>query len=69
MPWRLPVNLDWPTEPLDSDAIAAIHDGAMSILEEIGINFLNQEALRILKKRGPDAKLKTRMFELVVNLL
>ena len=52
MPWRLPINLDRPTEPLDEDAINAIHDGAMRILEEIGIEFLNQEALEILKKAG-----------------
>ena len=50
MPWRLPINLDRPTEPLDEDGINAIHDGAMRILEEIGIEFLNQEALEILKK-------------------
>ena len=49
MPWRLPINLDRPTEPLDSDAIAAIHEGAMSILEEIGIEFLNQADLDLFE--------------------
>ena len=52
MPWRLPINLDRPTEPLDSDAIAAIHEGAMIILEDIGIEFLNQAALDLFKKAG-----------------
>ena len=52
MSWRLPINLDRPTEPLDKNAIDAIHDGAMCILEEIGIEFLNQAALEILKKAG-----------------
>ena len=52
MPWKPPVNIDRPTEPLDPDGVEAIHDGAMRILEEIGIEFLNPEALGILKKAG-----------------
>jgi len=50
MPWRLPVNTDAPTEPLTPEGVAAIHDGAMRILEEIGIDFLNPEALEILRR-------------------
>ena len=45
MPWRIPVNTDRPTEPLTEEGVQAIHDGAMRILEEIGIEFLNDEAL------------------------
>ncbi len=52
MPWRVPVNNDRPTEPLDEDGVQAIHDGAMRILEEIGIEFLNPEAVAILKDAG-----------------
>jgi len=52
MPWRIPVNTDKPTEPLGPEGIEAIHDGAMRILEEIGIEFLNPTALEILKKAG-----------------
>ncbi|MDH5797321.1 MAG: trimethylamine methyltransferase family protein [Paracoccaceae bacterium] len=52
MPWRLPVNPDRPTEPLSEDGVQAIHNGAMRILEEIGIEFLNEEALGILKQAG-----------------
>ena len=52
MPWRLPVNLDRPTEPLDEAGIAALHDGAMRILEEIGVAFLNPEALEIFRAAG-----------------
>ena len=52
MPWRLPVNTDRPTEPLDADGVAAIHDGAMRVLEEIGIEFLNQEALELFREAG-----------------
>ena len=52
MPWPLPVNLDRPTEPLDEAGIAALHDGAMRILEEIGVAFLNPEALEIFRAAG-----------------
>ncbi len=52
MPWRLPLNLDHPTEPLPPEGVEAIHDGAMRILEEIGIEFLNPEALEILRQAG-----------------
>ncbi|WP_300014575.1 trimethylamine methyltransferase family protein [uncultured Roseobacter sp.] len=52
MPWNPPVNTDAPTEPLSPEGVAAIHDGAMRILEEIGVEFLNREALDILRKAG-----------------
>ncbi|WP_425043959.1 trimethylamine methyltransferase family protein [Primorskyibacter sp. S87] len=52
MPWNPPVNRDRPIEPLTPDGVAAIHDGAMRILEEIGVRFLNKEALGILKQAG-----------------
>ena len=52
MPWRIPVNTDRPTEPLDEDGVQAIHDGAMRILEEIGIEFLNEEAIELFKQAG-----------------
>ena len=54
MDWRIPVNTDRPTEPLDEDGVAAIHDGAMRILEDIGIEFLNDESTAILKEAGCD---------------
>ncbi len=49
-PWSLPVNTDKPTEPLNEDGVQAIHNGAMRVLEEIGIEFLNPEAVEILRK-------------------
>ncbi|MFN3145556.1 MAG: trimethylamine methyltransferase family protein [Paracoccaceae bacterium] len=52
MPWRLPLNTDRPTEPLDADGVAAIHDAAMRILEEIGIEFLNEESLGLFRQAG-----------------
>ncbi|MEL6913451.1 MAG: trimethylamine methyltransferase family protein [Pseudomonadota bacterium] len=52
MPWRLIENTDRPTEPLSEAGVAAIHDGAMRILEEIGIEFYNVEGREILRKAG-----------------
>lgn len=52
MPWAPPVNIDRPTEPLNADGVAAIHDGAMQILEDIGIAVLHPEARRILAAGG-----------------
>ncbi len=52
MPWRIPVNHDRPTEPLTEEGVAAIHKGAMRILRDIGIRFLNDEALAIFAKAG-----------------
>ena len=52
MPWAPPINKDRPTEPLDQSGVDAIHDGAMRILEEVGIEFLNEEALALFKEAG-----------------
>ncbi|WP_375230803.1 trimethylamine methyltransferase family protein [Roseobacter sp. S98] len=54
MPWKPPVNTDKPVEPLSSEGVEAIHDGAMRILEEIGVEFLNPEAVEILRRAGAD---------------
>ncbi len=50
LPWHLTTNIDMPTEPLNEEGVTAIHLGAMTILEEIGLEILNQEAKDILKK-------------------
>ncbi|MGB3554166.1 MAG: trimethylamine methyltransferase family protein [Jannaschia sp.] len=52
MPFRQPRNPDRPTEPLDSDGVEAIHRGALRILRDIGIEFLNPEAVAHLRKAG-----------------
>jgi trimethylamine--corrinoid protein Co-methyltransferase len=52
MPWRIPVNPDRPTEPLDAEGVQRIHKTAMRILSEIGIEFLNPDAVEHLKKAG-----------------
>lgn len=54
MPWTLPQNRDRPTEPIDAEAVERVHNGAMRILEEIGILFLNDDALDVFKRAGCD---------------
>ena len=52
MPWNPPINTDRPTEPLTEEGVLAIHEGAMRILEEIGIEVLNPEALELFRQSG-----------------
>ncbi len=52
MSWRITENMDAPTEPLTPDGVLAIHNAAMEILEDIGIDFLNEEALELFKEAG-----------------
>ncbi len=52
MSWRITQNLDRPTEPLTEEGVLAIHNAAMEILEDIGIDFLNEEALALFKEAG-----------------
>ncbi|MEL7092005.1 MAG: trimethylamine methyltransferase family protein [Pseudomonadota bacterium] len=54
MPWGPPKMTDPPVEPVPAEGVEAIHNGAMRILEEIGIEFLNEEALGILREAGCD---------------
>ncbi len=50
--WCIPQNRDAPIEPLDEDGVTAIHNAAMRILEEIGIDFLHDDAIAELRKAG-----------------
>ena len=54
LPWQIPQLLDDPTEPLSPEGLTAIDDGAMRILEEIGIDFLHEDAKAHLKAAGAD---------------
>ena len=56
MPWQQVVNIDDPIEPLSEDGIQNIHEGVLEILENIGIEFMNPEALQILKKGGASVR-------------
>ena len=52
--WRIITNTDRPTEPLDEAGVQAIHLAAMRVLEEVGIEFLNDEAKDALRHAGCD---------------
>lgn len=54
LPWGQLKYVDRPTEPIDPEAVEKIHNAAMRILEEIGIEFLNDEAVDILRQAGCD---------------
>lgn len=58
MPWRIPLNPDKPTEPLTEEGVQALHGTAMRILEEIGIVFLNEEALGIFRRIGDGVRVE-----------
>ena len=49
-PWSLPINNDNFIEPVSLEGVEKIHNTAMRILEDIGIEFINEEAKSILKK-------------------
>jgi len=64
-PWSLPVNSDKPTEPLPPEGVEAVHEAAMRVLEEIGIEFLNIEAAEVLKAHGATLSKVTKESALV----
>ncbi len=56
LPWRNLRNPYKPVEVLSEDRIEAIHDASLRILEEIGMDFLDEESLSILKAAGAEVK-------------
>ena len=65
MAWEIPVNTDKPTEPLPPEGVEAIHNAAMRILEEIGVEFLNMEAVEIFRAEGCTIERETGSSALV----
>ncbi len=51
-PWELAVNADRPIDPMRPEGVEAVHDAAMRVLEEIGVDFLHDEAREILRAAG-----------------
>ncbi|MGH6949198.1 MAG: trimethylamine methyltransferase family protein, partial [Kiloniellales bacterium] len=52
LPWGQPVNRFRPLEILSADQLEAIHQASLTVLEEIGIEVLSQEALRLFEAAG-----------------
>ena len=48
--WCQPCYADAPVTPIDEDAVQAIHDASMTILENLGVLFLNDAALSIFER-------------------
>ena len=42
--WGIPYNTDNFVEPLSEEGVNKVHNATMQVLEEIGIEFLNEEA-------------------------
>jgi len=52
--WSLPFYSDAPVEPASPEIIEKIHDTSLRVLEEIGLLFLNEDALDVLRNLGCD---------------
>jgi len=63
--WQVPKNTDTPIAPLPPEGVAAIHHTAMRILEEVGVEFLNLEAVDTLRQAGCTILNETRDGALV----
>ena len=61
LPWRRLVNRYAPIEILSADEIEAIHRASLRVLEELGIEFLDDEALDLLAKAGADVNRSDKM--------
>ncbi|HXV71631.1 MAG TPA: trimethylamine methyltransferase family protein [Acidimicrobiia bacterium] len=53
-PWQQPVRRFHPVDLVDEEQIETIHQTSLQILSEIGMDFLNEEARRLLEKAGAD---------------
>ncbi|HVJ33913.1 MAG TPA: trimethylamine methyltransferase family protein [Terriglobia bacterium] len=56
LPWRQYRNPYKPIEAVSEDQLEAIHQASLRILEEIGIEFLDADARKLLKEKGADVK-------------
>jgi trimethylamine--corrinoid protein Co-methyltransferase len=54
LPWRQPVNPFPPLSPLDPEQLERVHQAALSILEERGIEFMGSDALERLAAGGAE---------------
>ena len=58
--WAAATYLDSPAQPMDAEGVEAIHDASMQVLEDIGILFMNDEALAILRAAGCDVDMTSQ---------
>ncbi|MCT8971156.1 trimethylamine methyltransferase family protein [Microbaculum marinisediminis] len=55
-PFRQPRMTYRPIEIISADALEDIHNASLTILEEIGIDFMHEEAKAVLKRAGADVE-------------
>jgi trimethylamine--corrinoid protein Co-methyltransferase len=53
-PFKQPRHIYKPVEAVSADELESIHEASMRVLEDIGIDFLHEEAKEILKAAGAD---------------
>jgi trimethylamine--corrinoid protein Co-methyltransferase len=61
LPWRTYRNPYKPIEVLSADHLEAVHETSLRILEDHGMEFLDDEALALLKAAGADVKAGDRI--------
>jgi len=64
LPWRDVTNPYPPLEILDADQLEAIHDASMEILENLGIEFLGDDALDLLERGGATVDRASRVVRI-----
>ena len=69
LPWKQPRNPYPPFEIVSADQIEEIHLASLRILEEVGIAFLDEEALDILKESGAEIERSTKMVKFAPELI
>ena len=60
LPFAIPEYWDKPVEPISADQVEAIHHASLRVLKEVGILFLNDEALSVLAEAGCDIDWDTK---------
>jgi trimethylamine---corrinoid protein Co-methyltransferase len=63
LPWRRLRNTYKPVEILSEDHIEAIHETSMRVLENLGIEFLSETALKKLKAAGADVDMSSQLVK------
>src|SRR3954470_24847567 len=69
LPWRNYRNPYSPIQAVTADQLEAIHNASLRILEELGMEFLEPEALEILKAHGADVTQGTNHVRLPRELV
>lgn len=68
-PFRQPRRRFPPLEIVSRDELEAIHEASLTILEEIGMDFLDDEARRLLKAAGADVRPDSQRVRFDRNLV